>query len=251
MAKINKDLDIEKSVVLGESDANQFLESACFISNSIYADIKFTSGKSYIIKLDSLLNFKQSWQFNPEYSAYSSHMISLEDNQLVFSGSVTDDQTQLKDVYLMKFHPGEMTIECNDVQHETFIMEVEVQSADLATYEITNYSVYERITLESSDITLESKNLCLINAVDNPSKNENDLSGILLFPNPASGSVQISIKSDEIPLSVIFYNQVGMELKSLHPLSKLLDIKGLEPGVYLVELVFREYSVKRKLFVIQ
>jgi hypothetical protein len=251
MAKINKDLDIEKSVVLGENDANQFLESACFISNSIYADIKFTSGNSYIIKLDSMLNLIQSWQFNPGYTSYSSHLISLENNLLVFSGSVTDNQTLTKDIYLTKFHPGEMTTECNDVAHETFLMDVEVQSAYLETHEITNNAVYERITLESTDITLESRNLCLVNAVDNPSIKENDLYGILLYPNPATGSVQISIKSDEIPVSVVFYNQVGMKVMSLHPDNNIIDIRALKPGVYIMELVFREYTLKRRLLVIQ
>jgi hypothetical protein len=250
MALLNKDLEITKAVILGDNNSNQYLESACFISNSIFADVKLTNGTSYIIKLDSLLNYKQSWQFNPGYTSYSSHMISLDDNILVFSGSVTDDQTQLKDVYLTKFHPGEMTTECNDVPHETFIMEVEVQSADLETHEITNNAVYERITIESNDITLESQNLCLINAIDNPLINDNDLSDVLLYPNPVSGSVQISIKSDEIPVSVIFYNQIGMNVKSLQPVNKLLDIKGLEPGVYIVELIFRENIIRKRLLII-
>jgi hypothetical protein len=250
MALLNKDLQIKKAVVLGDDNVNQYLESACFISNSIFADLKLTNGNSYIIKLDSLLALKQSWQFNPGYSAYSSHMISLEDSSIVFSGSVTDNLTLRKDIYLTKFHPGEFSTNCNIVPHETFIMDVVVQSTDLETNEITNYSVYEPINIERTDIALESHNLCLTMEVDDPVINEHDLTGILLYPNPASGSVQITINSDEVPKYIVFYNQMGVQVRSLHPVNKSFNIKGLEPGVYLVELIFREYTINRRLIII-
>jgi hypothetical protein len=245
LAKINKDLEIEKAVIVGDNDANQYLESACLISNSIYADIKLTNGNSYIIELDSMLNLKQSWQFNPGFSSYSSHLISLEDDGIIFSGSVTDEQTLRKDIYLNKFHPGEFTTNCNTVPHSTFIMDVNVQSADLEINEITNNSVYERTIIECSDISLQPQDLCTILPI-----NENNPSDILLYPNPAWEFAQITIKSDEVPESVVFYNQLGAKAMSLKPLKNVIDTRGLEPGVYIVELVFGENIIKKRLIII-
>lgn len=245
LAKLNKDLVIEKSIVLGDVNSNQYLESVCINSNSIYADIKLTNGSAFIIKLDSLLALKQSWQFNPGYSTYSSHLISMEDSSIYFSGSVTDDQTLRKDIYLTRFHPGEFSTNCNTVPHETFLMNVDVLSTNLVMHEITNNAVYERLTIESGDITLESQNLCTILPV-----NENDLSDILLYPNPAADFVQITGTLAEMPTSVIFYSNVGVKAMIQHPSNKLIDLSGLIPGIYIVELIFGEEIIKRRLIII-
>lgn len=250
LAKLNKDLEIEKAVVLGNNNTDQCLESACLISNSICSVLKLTNGTSYVVALDSMFHLQQSWQYNPGESSYSSHLIGFQDNSVIFSGSITDNQTLRKDVYLAKFNPGGMTYDCNIVPHQTFILEVNVQSADLETNEITNNSIYECIALESIDITLETRNLCLINSVDKPLLNRHDLSDVLLYPNPATGSAQITIKSDEIPVYVVLYNEIGAKVKSLHPVNKILDIRGLEPGVYIVELMFRENLVRKRLLIL-
>jgi hypothetical protein len=37
---------------------------------------------------------------------------------------------------------------------------------------------------------------------------------------------------------------------SIHPLNNTIDIGGLEPGVYIMELIFREKILKRRLIII-
>jgi len=89
-----------------------------------------------------------------------------------------------------------------------------------------------------------------INVVDNSLISENNLHDILLYPNPASGSVQIKCNSEEIPSSVEFYNLMGVKVKSLHPMSNIIDVKNLEPGIYIVDITFRDYILKRRLIVL-
>jgi hypothetical protein len=249
MARLDSDLNIEKSVVVGNSDVNQYLESACLISNDIYVDLKLTDGNSYIVELDSSLDFQQSWQFNPGYSSYSSHLISQEDSSIVFSGSITDDQTHRKDIFLAKFHPGDFTTDCNMVPHSTYIQQVEVQSADLETVEIINSSVYESLAIESNAIALTPLNLCLGTNTDDHSINPNLHSDIQLYPNPASGTVRISGGSGVIPVSVVFYNIFGAKISEIIPKDNSIDVSVLKPGVYIAELDFETYIVRKRLVI--
>jgi PKD repeat protein len=400
--KVDADLNVEKSIVLGDFNTNQNLESVCFSSNSLFMALKLTSDNAYIVELDSLLTLKDSWQFNPRQSAYSSLAISLEDSTIIFSGSFTNDQTYRKDAYLTKFRPSDNTYDCNMIPHTTSILNVGVLSNNLYLYETDNDAVFQRIVLENNDISLEAFNLCIpvpmadfvssdvscmnapvsfnnesedgdsykwyfeggtpatsdsfdpgpiiyenpgyysiklvvnneggadsiskyisiyhgfdfslgpdttillssslqfvafgeydslrwstgettsylviqatdlelgnnqiwldiyewpcinsdtinINVVDNSSINENIHPEILLYPNPAGKSGQIALKSPEVPGSVVFYNQMGTEVLKLHPSDNLLDVRCLEPGVYIVELTFHEYILKRRLIII-
>lgn len=104
--------------------------------------------------------------------------------------------------------------------------------------------------LEISNGPCANSDTINITVVDNSSIDENDLSGIMLYPNPANGIVHILSKSDEIPSAMVFYNAEGVRVMSLHPLNDLIDINGLEPDVYIVELTFREYILKRRLIII-
>ncbi len=389
LTKINSDLSVGKSVVLGDIGANQYLESACIVSNSIFADIKLANGNAYIIELDSSLNLNKSWQFNPGVSSYSSHLISLGDGSLIFSGSTTDNETQRKDSYLTKFYPFDSAYDCNTVPHSTFITGVEVQSGDLSFYEVQSQGVFQQISIESDDISLESQRLCNlppladflspdetctndpISVINNSGYGEtfkwyfegaipatsdsfdpgiiayeypgyfsiklvvsNELGAdslvryitvkqapvvflgadttlqgnqqlildagpdmdhylwqdgssgqtllvsevgiywaiveknfcyssdtilvtngnaplnVILCPNPASESVQITSESGEIPSSVAFYNPSGMRTKDLHPSGNLIDIRDLEPGIYIMELIFHENIIRKRLLII-
>lgn len=245
VARLDSDLNIEKSVVVGNNDVNQYLESACFISNEIFVDLKLTDGNSYIVELDSSLEFQQSWQFDAGYSSYSSHLISQADSSIVFSGSITDDQTHHKDIFMAKFHPGDFTTDCNMIPHSTYIQQVEVQSADLATYEITNNAVYELLSIESSPILLNPFNLCLNTSTDDHFADQDLQPEIRFYPNPASGTVQIN----EVPVSIVFYNIFGSRVLKINPDDNSIDIGGLKPGVYITDLDFGIYIVRKRLVV--
>jgi PKD repeat protein len=393
VARLNEDLEIEKAVVVGDANTNQFLESACFISNSIYCDIKLTDGTAYIVKLDTALDLRQSWKFNPLESAYSSHLLDAGDNSLLFAGSVTNRETYDKDIYLAKFNPGDSNYLCNSFPHETFITEVEVQSSDLVIDEVPYNSVYEQVFFESLDFAMQSDYLCptdppvagfslpdhfctlepfnvedssryaevyhwtfeggipssgdsedpgiivyeypgyyditlvvsnesgsdsltreifvwpapdvylgadtnlsydaqlILDAgpgrdhylwqdgstgqtfevtengtywvivqqgycfasdtiIISPQTSNFDHSGLMLCPNPASGSVRISNSNGELPSTVNFYNYARVEVKSLDPASDFIDISFLEPGFYIAELKFKGATITRKLLIL-
>jgi PKD repeat protein len=393
VARLNADLEIEKAVVIGDAGANQFLESACIKDNSIYCDIKLTNGTAYIVKLDTALDLQQSWKFNPGYSAYSSHLLEAGENGLLFAGSVTNMETDDKDIYLANFNPDDSTYDCNTVPHETFITEVEVQSANLELDEVPYYSIYEPIIFESTDFALQSDYLCptdppvagfslpdhfctlepfnvedssmygelyhwtfeggipsssdsrdpgiivyeypgyydiklvvsnemgsdsltreifvwpapevylgadtnlsydaqlILDAgpgrdhylwqdgstgqtfevtengifwvivqqgycfdsdtiIVSPQSSNFDHSGVMLCPNPASGSVRISNNWGELPVTVNFYNYARLKVNSMEPASDFIDVSYLEPGFYIVEMKFKAATITRRLLIL-
>lgn len=162
VAKVNSDLDVEDAIVFGDNNLDQGMWSACLISNSICAAIKLPNNKAYIVDLNSDLTLNHSWQFNPGDAAYSSHIISLQDNSVIFSGSTTDDQTHRKDAYLTKFDPEEFTYECNTVTHSTFIQKVNIQSTTTSLPQVNNNPTFQQLNIESRDISLQTRKLCLV-----------------------------------------------------------------------------------------
>jgi gliding motility-associated-like protein len=162
LAKLNSNLVIEKAIILGDNTVTQKLESACFISNSIFVIDKLINGTAYILELNPDLTLNHSWQFNPGDAAYSSCLISLQDNTVIFSGSSTDDQTHRKDAYLVKFDPEEIAYDCNTVPHSTFIENVNMQSSTMSLPEINNSPVFHKLNIQSSLLTLQTRRLCLL-----------------------------------------------------------------------------------------
>jgi len=388
LAIINPDLSIKKSVILGDQNANQYLESTCIIENSIYADIKLANGNAYIVELDSSLNLSNSWQFNPGIHSYSSHLMSTGDNSILFAGSTTDSQTLHKDAYMTRFHPGDSTYHCNTVPHSTYITTVGVRSGNLNFYSTGHNGTFQEISIESSDIVMESERFCHMSPVAyflspfetcdndpisilnfsqygdtykwyfegaipatsdsydpgiiaylNPGyfsiklivsnelgsdslvnyitvkeapevyigpdttlqgtqilildagpgmehylwqdgstgqtlgvstggiywviveqnycyssdtvhvKNEDNNWGIGLSPNPASGFVQITSKTGEVPVTVSFYNQSGKRVRNVNPTGNTVETGNLEPGLYIVECIFSDNVARKRLII--
>ncbi len=263
LARINKDLDVEKSVVLGASDANQYLESACIISNDIFAVIKqLTDGSSYVIELDSLLALKASWQFNQGYSSYSSHIAPLADSSIVFAGSSTDEQTFEKDIYMIRFHPGEAISSCNTVSHSTFIKEVSVQSDDLTIYEGNTDSYYQKLIIESSNIDLQSDRLCLPVSVDDNAPGDESSVTDLAYPIPAKDKLYINLARTHLK------NYIGLSAEILDLKGELLikeridgtdgsanpacvlDISSLAAGMYFLLVKVERKVISREKFIV-
>ena len=162
LAKLNSNLVIEKAIIIGDNTVTQKLESACIISNSIYVTDKLINGTAYLFKLNSDLTLNNSWQFNPGDAAYSSSMISLQDNTIIFAGSATNDQTHRKGAYLVKFDPEEITYDCNTVPHSTFIENVNMQSSTMSLPEVNNSPIFHKLNIQSNSISLQTQRLCLL-----------------------------------------------------------------------------------------
>lgn len=90
----------------------------------------------------------------------------------------------------------------------------------------------------------------IVNVIDNSIIQENILTDILLYPNPAETSFRIISRSGELPKSIVIYNCDGK--KVMKPFSKgnQFDINGLEQGVYIVELEVHEFVIMRKLIIL-
>lgn len=85
--------------------------------------------------------------------------------------------------------------------------------------------------------------------IDNSAIDEIDESGILLNPNPAHTFLQISYEKNAVPESVTFYNQTGIKVLCIKPFNNRIDITGLNPGLYIVELVIDNEVIRRKLVI--
>jgi len=85
--------------------------------------------------------------------------------------------------------------------------------------------------------------------IDNSAINEIDESGILLNPNPAHTFLQITTNSGLIPRSVNIYNQTGINVLHIKQINNRIDVSGLNPGLYIVELVFNNEVIRLKLVI--
>jgi hypothetical protein len=77
-----------------------------------------------------------------------------------------------------------------------------------------------------------------------------DYDEIKLYPNPAWEYSDITIKARQVPHTIVIYNKLGQKVLILHPLDNTFNILGLEPGAYVVELLFQPNRVLRRLIVL-
>jgi len=70
-----------------------------------------------------------------------------------------------------------------------------------------------------------------------------------LFPNPADKSVTISSNNGLTIESVMIYSQTGQKVLEGKPVSQILDISKLQPGMYIVELCSGQRKARKKLVV--
>jgi hypothetical protein len=89
----------------------------------------------------------------------------------------------------------------------------------------------------------------IIRVVDNSTIIETGQYTVFLYPNPAFTHLQIISGSGILPVFVKFYNQTGTNILNMKPLNNLIDISALKSGVYIVELVFKNGIVRRKLII--
>ena len=85
--------------------------------------------------------------------------------------------------------------------------------------------------------------------IDNSSVYEHDKSLILFYPNPALTFLQIMIKPDVTPDRITIYNQSGIMLFNIRPSKSIIDISEIKSGIYIVEAVFNNEIIRRKLVI--
>ncbi len=71
---------------------------------------------------------------------------------------------------------------------------------------------------------------------------------IHLYPNPASGYINISIAENSI-FEISFYKVEGQKILSIKSPDKTIDISDLKPGLYFAEIKTSEGDVMRKIVV--
>jgi hypothetical protein len=72
---------------------------------------------------------------------------------------------------------------------------------------------------------------------------------ISLFPNPADRWISVST-SNGLPVDEItFYNQLGQGVLKIWPDSPLIDVTGLNHGLYIIEIVSNDRRMRSKIIV--
>ena len=72
---------------------------------------------------------------------------------------------------------------------------------------------------------------------------------LLVYPNPASQKVRFSYKEGTLIREVRIFNQTGQKVYRGIPENNTLDISGLQPGMYIVEVESKEGNLRGKLIV--
>ncbi len=72
---------------------------------------------------------------------------------------------------------------------------------------------------------------------------------VLLYPNPAENEIFVSSNDGIVISEVNIYNQLGQRVLQKTQLNNFIDVSMLRQGVYVVEVVFGEMVIRKKLLV--
>jgi hypothetical protein len=75
-----------------------------------------------------------------------------------------------------------------------------------------------------------------------------DNRNILIYPNPAKSKLNISAEGCKVD-QVLIYSITGQGAKVLRPQNNIVDISGLQPGIYIVEVTVEGRKARQKLVV--
>jgi len=73
--------------------------------------------------------------------------------------------------------------------------------------------------------------------------------GFSIYPNPAEKEIFISGKEELIINEVNIYNKTGQKVLYEKHVNKMLDISGLQSGMYIVEISLNDYKVRKKIII--
>jgi hypothetical protein len=106
------------------------------------------------------------------------------------------------------------------------------------------------IWLDINNGPCDASDTIMIKVVDNSLIQENSGPDILIYPNPVETNFRIISPSGDIPECVVIYNCGGKEVMKLYPANNTIDVRSLQQGVYIGELIFHEYTIKRKIIIL-
>ena len=76
-------------------------------------------------------------------------------------------------------------------------------------------------------------------------------SKFIIFPNPANRHLTISSKDGTTIEEVVIYNQTGQIVHQEKPVSNIIDISDLQPGMYIIEVVSGQRKLRKKLMIVK
>ena len=92
--------------------------------------------------------------------------------------------------------------------------------------------------------TNQVQQACLTSVEENNYKKK-----IILFPNPASESITITING-ELPIDeAIIYNHLGQKILVSHPLNNVVNVSALAAGIYYVQIISKDIHATQKLMI--
>jgi hypothetical protein len=85
---------------------------------------------------------------------------------------------------------------------------------------------------------------CLTGVEENIAKG-----AITLFPNPATSFITIHIKEVIAIEEAIIYNHLGQKALEAMPVNNTVDVSGLKAGIYILEVVTENRTIREKLMI--
>jgi hypothetical protein len=90
----------------------------------------------------------------------------------------------------------------------------------------------------------EVQQACLTSVKENVLQEE-----ITLSPNPASSFITITVPGDMPIEEAIIYNHLGQKVFTAKPVNNMVDISGLKQGIYILEVVTKNRTIREVLLV--
>jgi hypothetical protein len=92
----------------------------------------------------------------------------------------------------------------------------------------------------------QSGNGCTLISSSNEQISENDF---FIFPNPATSFISINVTGGQPIEEAIIYNHFGQKALVAVPVNNTVDVTGLTPGIYFIEVITSESRAGTKLVV--
>jgi hypothetical protein len=87
------------------------------------------------------------------------------------------------------------------------------------------------------------------NECDVAIEENNDHEALTLFPNPASSFITITTQQGKPIEEAIIYNHLGQKALMAVPANNTVDVSGLKPGIYFIEVITSETRTGTKLLI--
>ena len=140
---------------------------------------------------------------------------------------------------------------CNAVTYLSNNIQIPLNNLSAGNYQLTvNIFFYNLQTSSCQNLISDTATLNfstpLNDTVTLSNDNFNGKKDIFLYPNPSSGIINFNEEFSGESFSI--YDHLGRKiLKKQNAKNRLIDLKDLENGVYLVELLYKDKSLVKKI----